>query len=141
MLYLKRIFATIVLMCYIANSNSLEVRSYDRSWTLPNNSSKELVQGILFATDDNSFPYASCKTTKQNEEKVCNVTQVRQHHEDRTCDGVKIFAENGYELFLGGYFQVIPFTDDHVILAWWDNTKPEGADRKDSESKVCLIHG
>lgn len=130
------VFLLIALSCYHASASIVDSSSYSRSWTLPTDGPRTFVQGTLFTTDVNTFPYATCEFTKPNEERVCNVTLVRPNKQDSGICRVKIFANSkDKELFFNGYFQMIPFARDHVAVGWYDQTK----EPKNAAEKVVLI--
>ncbi|XP_008205889.1 uncharacterized protein LOC100680003 [Nasonia vitripennis] len=141
MLRLSGAFLLIALTCCHASAGVVDSSSYARSWTLPKDGPRTLIQGTLFTTDVNTFPYAICEFTKPNEERVCNVTLVRPNKQDSGICRVKIFANSkDKELFYNGYFQMIPFAREHVAVIWYDQTKePANAVEKKYDFKISIL--
>lgn len=119
---LRNTLAISILMSYFALSHSARVKSYGRNWNIPSNSPRALIQGTLFGTDDNNFPYATCTFSKAKVERTCEVSLISANRGERTCRNVKVSASKNRELFLNGYVQLWSFTQDHVAMIWWDNT-------------------
>lgn len=141
MLPLNEISAIIALVFCCSNSHALDMKNYTRTWTLSPNTSHAFVQGTLFTNNDHTYPYAICTTSKPNIQKLCNVAVVTPYSKDRTCSSVKIFSgDDGRQLFLGGFYQVVPFPNDLVLIIWSDEARnAEGVKVRQSYQKHIPI--
>ncbi|XP_014217262.1 uncharacterized protein LOC106645828 [Copidosoma floridanum] len=130
----------LVIFCYFAGSISESIHNEHLEVGIDPKENKEIVQGTLFTTDHPSYPYAICEWTKPKVEKTCQIQLVNVTSKNLVCDGIKVFTEDPEkELFYNGYFQVMPFSNDHVVIAWWDTLKNKTAPKKQN-FKVSIVN-
>ncbi|KAJ8673836.1 hypothetical protein QAD02_005098 [Eretmocerus hayati] len=140
----RKLFIVSTILSYILGISSASQKPYKfkKEFSIPENVSKTFVKGSFFGTDSNDVSYAICEITKPNLEKLCNVTLISTSVENsdlkQTCNGVRVFASENKELFLGGYFQLWQFTKDHIVLAWWDNTPKDSTEARNQNFHITI---
>ena len=121
----------VVILCYQSSAQELNVNSFEISWNLTEDDGSNFAQGILSATDHDSYPFAKCKKSIPKREQVCEITIISPNKENRTCSNIKISANDNRELSNDGYFDIISFLDEHFLLVWWEHSvEAEGSTEK-----------
>ncbi|XP_014217263.1 uncharacterized protein LOC106645829 [Copidosoma floridanum] len=131
---------TVLTFCSHVSSFIDSERQENTQTSISPKENQEIVQGTLFTTDHLSYPYAICQWIKPEVEKTCQINLINNPRKKLVCDGIKIFREDPEkELFYNGYFQVMPFSNDHVVVAWWDTLKNKTAPKKQN-FKVSIVN-
>lgn len=95
-----------------------------KSWTVPIQSKEFLVPGTLYFHDHSSYTFGRCEAKDEDSERGCNVTLItRPSGKEQHCPNVRVFASEGRQLFLNGYFQLWPYSRSRVLIGWWEQTR------------------